>query len=266
MFLADYHTHSVCSMDGEFPLSAIAESAAAAGLSELCVTDHCDLLSPEGTLMPDYDWTPALTQFEKTAPCAPLSLRLGLELGNANACPERARAIVNRAELDFIIGSLHNHTVAAGGTDLYYEDYRSADFCYAVLDDYFTAMEELVPLSDCYDVLGHIIYPLRYMCLRDGQVVTLDRYADRLSAILRTAISLGRGIEVNTWCGRTVENWRELLTTYRTLGGEIVTAGSDAHAPKNVGKGIANAYELLRSVGFRYVCVYRHRKPEFVAL
>ena len=44
MYLTDYHTHTVLSPDSETPLSAMADAAAAAGLDELCVTDHCDLL------------------------------------------------------------------------------------------------------------------------------------------------------------------------------------------------------------------------------
>lgn len=56
----------------------------------------------------------------------------------------------------------------------------------------------------------------------------------------------GRAIEVNTWCGRTVTQWQPLLELYRDCGGELITLGSDAHRPEDVGKGIAQAQELLR--------------------
>lgn len=42
--------------------------------------------------------------------------------------------------------------------------------------------------------------------------------------------------------------------------------GSDAHRPEDVGKGIAQAQELLRTVGFRYFTVYHRRTPQFIRL
>lgn len=109
--------------------------------------------------------------------------------------------------------------------------------------------------------MGHIIYPLRYMQKIPGHPVTLERYQDRLRALLTGVAQAGRAIEVNTWCGRTVTQWQPLLELYRDCGGELITLGSDAHRPEDVGKGIAQAQELLRTVGFRYFTVYHRRTP-----
>ncbi|MEG1858348.1 MAG: histidinol phosphate phosphatase, partial [Pseudoflavonifractor sp.] len=117
-----------------------------------------------------------------------------------------------------------------------------------------------------YDVLGHLIYPLRYMCVYAHQPVTLDRYDSRIDALLRRIISDGRGMELNTWCGRTVTDWFPIFARYHELGGEIVTIGSDAHAPQNVGKGILEGCQLLQSLGFRYLTTYEKRRPGFVKL
>lgn len=57
-----------------------------------------------------------------------------------------------------------------------------------------------------------------------------------------------------------------LLELYRDCGGELITLGSDAHRPEDVGKGIAQAQELLRTVGFRYFTVYHRRTPQFIRL
>lgn len=45
-------------------------------------------------------------------------------------------------------------------------------------------------------------------------------------------------MEVNTCRGRTLEEWRPILALYRDCGGELVTVGSDAHTPADVGKGV----------------------------
>ena len=73
----------------------------------------------------------------------------------------------------------------------------------------------------------------------------------------------GRGIEVNTYRGRTLEAWREILVLYRDCGGEIVTVGSDAHIPAHVGRGIAQALELVKACGFPACAAYEKRVPIF---
>lgn len=269
MYLTDLHTHSILSMDGHVPLAEMARAATDAGLSMLAVTDHHDMLTEDGRRNLTYDWAPALAQFSGTVPQfeGQLDLRLGLELGSVHVSPEHARAILAGAgdALDMVIGSIHNYRESNGGGEYFFARFNTPELCHAALDDYFTSMEELVAAPDCYDVLGHIIYPLRYMH-RDGQDISLTPYRDRIAGILRTVITTGRGIEVNTCRGSAVEDWREILTLYRDLGGEIVTIGSDAHLPADVGKGIPDACALLQECGFDRIAVYSHRKPELKAI
>lgn len=264
MYLTDYHTHSLLSPDSSAPLDAMAKAAAEAGLSEFCVTDHYDLVNEQGARNPAYDWTPALRQHNETARrfADRLKLRLGLELGSAIVDPADAAALLDQPELDFVIGSLHNLSLSSGGGDFYFVDYSTPEACHAALDDYFTSMESLAAQPALYDVLGHIIYPLRYM----PNPVPLDRYMERIDEILKTAVSAGRGMELNTYRGKTVEDWRPILSLYRARGGEIITVGSDAHVPASMGGGVPEAYALLSSLGFRYVSVYQRRKPSFIKL
>ena len=75
-------------------------------------------------------------------------------------------------------------------------------------------------------------------------------------------VAHGKGIEVNTYRGKTLSEWKPVLELYRACGGELVTTGSDAHVTSSVGKGIPEAMELLRSCGFRYVTTYERRQPQ----
>lgn len=268
MYLIDYHTHTQVSDDAEFPLSAMADAAVLAGISELCVTDHYDLLDLDGApIETPYDWAPAVAQWEEEARHFQdrLTIRLGLEFGSAAFDQELSRRTLEHPAIDFVIGSIHNLTPEAGGTDFYFVDYKTPDICYACLDDYFANMLRLAPLP-YYDVLGHIIYPLRYMNLRCGHNISLERYQDQLREILRLAAQNGRGMEINTYDGRTVSDWRPVLELFREVGGELVTVGSDAHTPQGVGKGVQAAYQLLSDVGFRYVTLYEKRQPQPIKL
>lgn len=270
MVLTDLHTHTILSPDGHAPLSEMAQAAVDNGLSVLAVTDHYDMLNEDGRRVLTYDWAPSLAQYAETLPHFQdkLRLRLGVELGSAHISPEHARAVIAGAgeELDQVIGSIHNFREEHGGGEYFFADFHELSACHAALDDYFTSMEELTALPDCYDILGHIIYPTRYMH-RDGHDIPIPgQYKDRLAEILRTVIQTGRSIEVNTCRGRTVEDWQAILLLYRDLGGTLVTVGSDAHYPNDVGKGLKEACALLQVCGFPHLTVYNRRQAELVKI
>ena len=267
MYLTDLHTHSILSMDGNVPLSEMAQAAVGTGLSVLTVTDHYDMLTEDGQRNLTYDWAPSLAQFAETLPqfSGKLELHLGIELGEAFVSPDHARAALAQAgdALDQVIGSIHNFRESNGGGEYFFARFDTPEKCHAALEDYFTSMEELVAQPDCYDILGHIIYPLRYMH-RDGQEMSLKPYWNRLADILRTVIRSDRAIEVNTCRGHTVEDWRDILKLYKDLGGKLVTTGSDAHYPFHVSNGIRDACALLQECGFNHIAVYSHRQANVI--
>lgn len=267
MYLVDYHTHTLCSPDSDAPLADMACAAAQSGLRELCTTDHFDMLGDYGDPSRDPDWNAITRQYNAVRGALPagLELRLGLELGSGHLDPDRAHRVLAGAPLDFVLGSVHNQSPQAGGVDFYFLTYTSPEICYRALDDYFDSLAQLAPL-DCYDSLAHVTFLLRYMKRRDGQDVTLDGYWDRLRDVLTQAAQTGHALEVNTDRGRTVEDWRAVLELFRACGGELVTLGSDAHQPQDVGKGIAQAQEVLRACGWKYFTVYRERKPHPIKL
>ena len=47
------------------------------------------------------------------------------------------------------------------------------------------------------------------------------------------------------------------------LGGEIITIGSDSHAPGQLGAGVVEAQRLLRELGFRWHCTFEAMQPTF---
>ena len=58
MYLADYHTHSATSPDGQLTVSELAEAAVRAGLDEICVTDHVDtVLWGDHRPREHFDWS-----------------------------------------------------------------------------------------------------------------------------------------------------------------------------------------------------------------
>lgn len=264
MYYIDYHCHSSLSPDSETPLEAQVEAAIAAGLSEFCITDHYDTLTIDGKVFPPHDWAPWVEQYHRVKEQyqGKMLLKFGVEFGCGHLNGSALETAP--AELDFVLGSVHNYSLEKGGGDFYYGDYKSLTICQEALADYVNSLALLVE-SQTYDVLAHLVYPLRYM-ERAGHSITLDGHRDQIAVILKRVIETGRGLELNTYNGRTIQPWTPWLELYKDLGGEIITVGSDAHVPENLGKGIPEAYQLLESLGYRWVTTYQGRAPRQVGL
>lgn len=270
MYCSDYHLHTLISSDSPASLEQQAYSALDAGLNELCVTDHWNLLDQSGTsLSHTRNWEESIAQIHRAREIFgnQLEIRLGIEVGNGEIDPTGISEGLASAgsELDFVIGSLHNMSLASGGLGIF----TAAKQCQhmeegiALLDDYINTLMALAD-TDTFDVLGHVIYPLRY--LPSQWQLTLDPYEEQLRALFRTLVQSGRGIEFNTTQGHTIEEWTDVLKIYRNCGGEILTIGSDAHRPGQVGAGFQDAAALMRILGFRHYATYRNRKPVFHTL
>jgi histidinol-phosphatase (PHP family) len=241
--------------------------AIANGVEELTVTDHCDLLSMEGKIQLDFDWTPLREQFAaaKQAANGKIRLNYGIEIGGASEFPAESNGILQE-KLDFVLGSVHNLSVKEGCTDFYDLDYRNdLALCQRVLEDYMTSLEKLVDWGG-FDSLAHVPYLLRYLRDRDGMDISLAPYEERIRRMLRSLVEQGKALELNTCRGKSVEDYRDLFTWYREEGGELLTLGSDAHDPAQIGWGISEGQELLRQLGFRWYTVYRERKPIMMKL
>lgn len=264
MYLADYHTHTTCSPDARNTMTEMAAAAAAAGLQEICFTDHVEPLEWNCTVPKagGYDWAPLKRAFAEACSAAPESvqLRLGIEIGDAIWNIDWVERQLERApELDFIIGSVHSLPPPADCNLALFPPADETE-ARAGLADYLDSVERMVRWGK-FQVVGHLTLPLRYLNERRGFHLTFDGFEDRLEAILRLVVEQGLGIEVNTNHGNTPLPDEKWLRMYRALGGEIITLGSDAHRTDGVGCAIREGQALLRACGFRRFCTFDRRQP-----
>lgn len=270
--LADYHMHCLpWSPDAQASMAELFQGAYERGMTHVCLTSHMENCvqdpSFEGQFPPFREWDQLFAGFEAARRefAGKMDVRLGAEIGSPHYLPEEGARLYGRQGLDFVIGSIHNLRHAP---DFYFYRYTSFE---AVRPDVEAYLDEYITLAGAglCDVLGHIGYMQRYMA-RQGVRFDIMLFEDRLRAIFRRCIDHGVGIEVNTSGLRdTLRDFipqPSALRLYRDMGGELVTAGSDAHSAAGAGVGIREAYELLRTVGFKYVCLYKGHEPEFVRL
>ena len=178
-------------------------------------------------------------------------------------CAEKIAADCN---MDFIIGSVH---ILQKRGDFAFMKFSSAEECEEVYRQY---LDELILLTEhgVFDVMGHIGYCLRSMQKSGFPIpLTVERGGERLRTVLANIIDKGRGIEIN--CSGIRDGLEafpnlEVLRLYRSLGGEILTVGSDAHRPEDAGAFIPDGIELAREAGFGYITIFKDRKPEFIKI
>lgn len=265
--LVDFHTHTRFSPDSEALARDMALAAKQTGLDALCLTDHLDFLDFQGNFAGLGGHTLPFYSPQELPALAPPGLKLysGVELGEPWADPALAAQVAACPGLDFILGSAHNLDPDHGGQDFYFLHYDSEETCHEILDAYVGRLEVLSAMP-CFDSLAHVIYPLRYMNGRDGRRASLDRYEPQLRRIFHTVVDTGRAIELNTCRGETVEDWRWTLELYKDCGGTLITLGSDAHRPEDVGKGLREGAALLKELGFSHTARYLRRRPELMPL
>ena len=268
MYLVDYHTHSsYFSLDAQSTMEELCESAIFRGISELCITEHCDVNGWDGQPC-EFDDDSYYNMLDRMRGMygERLTVLSGLELGQPTQNEELADRYSKNPRLDFIIGSLHN---LDGIEDFYFLKYPDEDYCRSLIERYFIEQREMVELAD-FDVLGHIGYPLRYMQSREGINIDFSEFTDEIVSLFRSLAQAGKGIELNTSglrqpFGKTLPT-PDLVKLYRECGGEIITLGSDAHIARDIGAGITEGKEILSAAGFNYLTVYRSRQPQFIKI
>jgi len=259
--LEDYHLHSSFSFDGEQSMEELCAAAFARGLDAIAVTDHMDIYScrPYGSILDCPACFAKLRQLQESY-AGRMDIAAGIELGQPMRNPQEADAFLGDWPVDFIIGSVHNmeKDVDAGDYDYTALDIRE------VFSRYLDYLTEYAQHYD-YDVLGHVIYPMRYCILQTGQAPDPMDWADRFEELFRIVIARGKGIELNTsslarHSGILMPDL-PLLRLYRSLGGSIITTGSDAHVASQTGTTAADAVSLLKEAGFTHLATYHHRNP-----
>lgn len=262
--IGDYHVHSTVSPDGKGSMEEMCEAAVRAGIEEIAFTDHYEFYG--GGITGKYFNREYMKRcFDEMDRCRQiydgrLLIRRGMEFGQMHLEPEKAAGIIKSWPFDYLIGSVHK----IDNVDLSQMEYRE-DTTEGIADAYYRQLIKLAQTGD-FDCLGHLDLYKRH-CRRAGLPDHYERYEDRVVRVLKVLIERGKGIEINTsglrqGAGETMPGLR-CLKLYRELGGEIITIGSDAHCPEDVGRGLGEGLKLMREAGFGKITRFENRIGTF---
>lgn len=249
----DCHTHTYFSFDALENSSSpgqMASAAARAGLKGIILTDHLEVNSEVEGLYAKFE-------FEKRQDACfavkenfkdKLDIMVGIELGQPTQYPELAAEYLQKYNYEFVIGSLHNLRGEPDFALMDFSGFAEKDYT-ALWERYLKELYELT-LFGGIDCFAHLTYPLRYFS-RHGYSLDTGAYSVQLSQILKSIIARGAFLEVNSsgfrqGMGCPMPN-AHIIRLYKKLGGEraMITLGSDAHFPKDVGADFDKTARLI---------------------
>lgn len=265
----DFHLHSDFSGDSDTSAQLMAERALALGLDGLCFTEHHDPDYPpvEECFELDFDaYFPSLAKLKEQYRDR-LWIGTGMEFGIQKHLAPQLMRLADTYPFDFIIASCH----LLYGEDPYYGGCfagRKEEDCYAdFFREQYEGLKQMAPES--FDTLGHLDFIVRYGPNRN-LFYSYEKYADVIDPVLRFLIDNGKCLEINTGglkYGLGEPNpCTDVLRRYKELGGELITIGSDAHAPQHLCFDFKKAHEILSTLGFCSYTIFKQRRPQQILL
>ncbi len=188
-------------------------------------------------------------------------VKLGLETDFHPGTEDYARSVLDMAEFDYVIGSIH--FLGSWGFDNPEQMGRFNDRdLYGIYAEYYDKVAGLARSGLC-DIVGHpdVVKKFGHRPSRD--------YAPIEIRALEAVAAAGLALDVNTSGlrrpAREVYPSLRILKAAREMGIGI-TCGSDAHEPELVGYAFDQATALAREAGYTHFRRYTRRKFDLVPL
>jgi histidinol-phosphatase (PHP family) len=264
----NFHFHDDRSSDGAAPLLEHCEAAVAAGVGEICVTNHAEVMGPDGAWRADFaemrerflSVSESIGEARQRFP--DLGIRLGIELEYRPEWTDTFDRLTAEVPFDFVLGSVHivDGCNISGGPDRdrFFEG-RTQDEAYG---RYFRELEAMVEWGG-FDVVSHFDLIARYGHLRYGPYDP-TRFRDVIQGVLEGMAARDLGIEINTsgvaGPGAPYPE-RDILVWAREAGVPALTLGTDSHRPGTFADGLVEGAMLARDAGWEELTLFERRSP-----
>jgi histidinol-phosphatase (PHP family) len=263
--LFDYHVHSEFSVDCKIPIAEMCGAAIAAGVKEIAITDHVDHEPAD----PGTGYYRAEAYFRDIERARAefgdsLVVLAGAEVDFNRRIASQVERFLEQHDYDFVIGSVH---YGEGGEIIFPEFFTGK-----TLDDvflpYFDEIEAAVE-AGFFDTLGHLDLPKRY-APKTHRSYDPIAYKERLQPIFEKLIQGRMSFEINTsgirQAPKTSMPGPAIVRWYVEAGGQLITTGTDSHAPQTVGAGLATTMDMLELCGIDTVSSFRKRQRSQVPI
>ncbi len=264
MLKVDYHMHTNFSPDSSANPHAMVGRAIELGMTSICITDHYEGIGEGKNLRPTLnndEYIGKLAELKEYYKGI-IDVKIGVEFSLDIRHRKLFQELAANYPMDFIIGSNHK-TPGSDNWCISKEDTYSDMQWYT--DALNETIQQITEIKE-FDVLGHLDYIVRYGTYKTRDYRVKD-YKDIIEQIFKILIQDGKGIEINAAGFKYglgfAHPHMDALQMYREMGGEIITIGSDAHAPEHIGYNYAAVREQLIGAGFKYYTEFCNRKAFF---
>ncbi len=269
--MIDSHCHTFYSKHATGSVDDVVRASIAAGVTVLTITDHAPFFIDEKNRMLESELYQYFVDIESAQKKYGNQIKIlrGLELDYMPGSEKYSRELLNRYPMDFVIGSIHYVEIPNQPMVKVWELSRLKNNQF--LDRYFANLEALLA-SNLVDAVGHPDTLLRGV----SEDILLPRFMPFIESLANSQVAFElnssglRKSSMESITGTTVEGqWtypsRKLLTQMIALDVPF-TIGSDAHAPDEVGAGIAYMLKNLQTHGLHRICYYEKRRRVDVRL
>ncbi len=269
----DMHMHTTNS-DGRNTVDEMCGAAIEKDVSGIAFTDHADMNfyeernTFERIKAAVEEVAAAKERYEDS-----LSISCGVELGEYLYNPRNADTILYMAEFDVVLGSVHylpNGKWDKPYNRIPFDTTGSDEELREYWEDYLDLLSDTVDSFD-FDVLAHLTCPARYMTGKYLRKTDIRLFEEKIRRILEKIIARNIALEFNTaglgpWLHYYNSQNELLFEWYKSMGGKLITLGSDAHMTTAIARGFDTACALLKEYGFGEYHYYKNRKPHAVKL
>lgn len=260
----DCHVHSNFSGDSKMDAQEAVDTAIGLGLEGIAFTDHLDYDYPnyDDVFLIDFDKYSNFFDLLAKNNRNNINVLKGIEVGIQPHVIKESCDVIKKYNFDFVIASVH----IVDKLDMHNGDFCTNKTKFEAYSRYFEALIENLDKFEDFDVVGHLDLVRRYGCYDDKTMNFVD-YSDYIDPILKSLISKGKGIEINTSGFRyqldSTMPGLDVLKRFKNLGGEIVCTSSDAHTASHIGYKFEFLKQMLLDAGFKYSAHFENRKPVF---
>jgi histidinol-phosphatase (PHP family) len=267
--MIDLHTHHERCGHAEGSLRDVANAAMARGIRVLGFSDHAPRFAEAAdhprplVQMARSHWDGYLAEAAALRDefAGRLDLRVGVEADFLPGTEAVYRAALDRPELDYVIGSVHEVVPTTGSS---WNLFAPASYAEAPIDDVHRGYWRTVKASAqsrLFDVLGHLDL---IRMLPPARADLSCEVGEALDAIADTGVVVeinGSGLRRD---GRPYPD--PVLLQALVRRGVRITFGSDAHLVDHLGLGWDEASALLGALGVKEFVTFRGRERVPVAL
>ncbi len=257
MTLPDYHIHTRLCNHAEGEMEEYVESALDAGLTEIGFSGHMPVM-PEPHLCMSYDELPFYVNRVheiRERYSGRIAVRLGCEMDIVDDRIDEIKDIIHSYPFDYIIGSIHYLDGWPFDQEQYSDVFEKGNID-EIYKRFFDAVISAVK-TGLYDIIGHID---NIKCMGYRPAGDMTGIYERVASAVKEH---GLTFELNTGgfdkpCREQYpsEAFLRILHSYDIP----VTAGSDSHSPKHVGRYYDRACSLLEKAGYEHVVYFKDRQ------